>query len=236
MSRGLIYLTLICGCFCLSCSDPVSKQKRAEAPPSSAATQPASEQPAPAQQSLPPELAKVQEAVKRVFKDSALLDTTRNPSFVAGDFNGDLSPDIAVVIKPAAGRLTEMNEEYPAWILKDPFKPNQPGTPRPVIAEDEILLAVIHGFGPAGWNDPQATQTFLLKNAAGLAMRAQAGKEFLAANHGKQLPRINGDLIGEVLRGSPGYLYYNNAAYSWYDQKTFKGAQQPELVHAGKKK
>src|SRR5207302_9609396 len=114
---------------------------------------------------LPPRLDEVQDVVKRVFKDAALIDTSRNSNFITGDFNGDSSQDIAIVLKPAPGKLSQMNEEFPAWILKDPFAPNQVGMPPLRVTESEPLLAVIHGYGPNGWRDAQATQTFLLKNA-----------------------------------------------------------------------
>ena len=48
-----------------------------------------------------PKLVEVQDAVKRVFKDAAVIDSNYNPNFLAGDFNGDTSQDIAVIIKPA---------------------------------------------------------------------------------------------------------------------------------------
>src|SRR5689334_19107170 len=48
-----------------------------------------------------PKLAEVQDAIKRVFKDAAVLDPNYNPNFLAGDFNGDASQDLAVIIKPA---------------------------------------------------------------------------------------------------------------------------------------
>jgi hypothetical protein len=98
--------------------------------------------------------------------------------------------------------------------------------------ENELLLAVIHGFGPNGWSDPEATQTYLLKNAVGSEMRAHAGKEFVAANRGRKLPTIHGDLIGEQLKGTPGYIYYGSATYSWYDPKTFKGDVRQGMVHS----
>ena len=44
--------------------------------------------------------------MKRVFKDSALIDTSRKPAFIAGDFNGDLSQDIAIVLKPVPEKLS----------------------------------------------------------------------------------------------------------------------------------
>jgi hypothetical protein len=191
------------------------------------------DQPAQPPKPLSADLNKVQEAVTRVFKDTALIDTTHKPSFIAGDFNGDLSPDIAVVLKCAPGKLSEINEEFPSWIVNDPLTLRGPGKQRLHISEDEVLLAIIHGYGPDGWQDPQATQTFLLKNVVGSEMRAQPGKEFVAAHHGKNLPMINGDLIGEVISGMSGYLYYASANYSWYDPKTFKGEVRPGPFHSG---
>jgi hypothetical protein len=181
----------------------------------------------------PPRLDEVREAVKRVFKDAALIDASRKGSFIAGDFNGDLSQDIAVVLRPAPGKIAEMNEEYPAWMLKDPLVPDEPGRPPLRVEENESLLAVIHGYGADGWRDPQATQTYLLKNAAGSELKAHTGREFVAANRSKKLPRLQGDVIGEVLKGAQGCLYYGGATYSWYDPKSFKGEPRRRLVHAG---
>ena len=177
-----------------------------------------------------PTLDQVQGAVRRVFKDSALLDSNHKPNFIVGDFNGDLSQDLAVVLKVAPGKIAEMNEEFPMWILRDPFA--QTDAPRPKVKDKDVLLAIIHGYGPSGWRDSEATQTYLLKNAVGSDMRVHSGKEFVAANEGKHLPRIHGDLIGEALRGASGYLYYAEATYAWYDPKTFKGKPNRRLVHA----
>jgi hypothetical protein len=97
------------------------------------------------------------------------------------------------------------------------------------------MLAVIHGYGANGWRDPEATQTFLLKNVAGSEMQRHAVRDFAAANQGKKLPQLHGDLVGEVLDGKAGYLYFAGATYSWYDPKTFKGDDQPTAFHGIKK-
>lgn len=178
----------------------------------------------------PPDLDQVQQAVKRIFKDSAVVDVSQQPSFVTGDFNGDLSQDLAVIVKPGSGKLAEINGEFPAWIIRDLFRSTAPGTPIRV-EENDLLLAIIHGYGSDGWRDSQATQTYLLKNAVGSGMGVQSGKEFATANTGKTLPPLQGDLIREVIRGTAGYLYYAAPAYSWYDPKTFKGASQARAVH-----
>ena len=96
--------------------------------------------------------------------------------------------------------------------------------------KDEVLLAVIHGFGANEWRDPEATQTFVLKNVAGNDLKVHTGEEFVTANSGRKLPSPKGDLIAGTLQGNLGYLYYASANYSWYDPKTFKGTETPPGV------
>ena len=169
-----------------------------------------------------PKLPDVEEAVKRVFKDVAVVHPEYKSHFLTGDFNGDQSQDLAVVVQPVPEKLAAMNERFPSWLLRDPRVPRNPAEPLQV-EKDEALLAVIHGYGTNDWRDPQATQTFLLKNAVGADMRVQNGKEFVKGLSGRRLPRAQGDVIGQNFKGSEGYLYYNAATYSWYDPKTFKG-------------
>jgi hypothetical protein len=123
-----------------------------------------------------------------------------------------------------------MNDS-PRWMLKDALRPDQPGAPPLRVEANESLLAIVHGEGPAGWRNPEATQTWLLKNAAGSGMVTRPGKEFVAANRGRSLPQIHGDLIAEVLRESPGHLYYTGASYAWYDPKTFVAVPPPRVAH-----
>ena len=224
----LATLVVACG-LTLSCSTG-SKPLQEASPPASIAKE---ESQAEVSKLPPPELDQVQEAVKRVFKDAAIIDSSQKPAFIAGDFNGDLSEDIAVILKPAPDKLSEMNREFPPWLLRDPFGTPESSGPRLRVAATDVLLAVIHGFGAKGWRDPEATQAYLLKNAAGSAMETRAGKEFLIANQGKKLPTLRGDLIGEVLAGKSGYLYYAGATYFWYDPKTFTGEPEPRRGHGG---
>ncbi|MEO8434972.1 MAG: hypothetical protein ABI596_08760 [Pyrinomonadaceae bacterium] len=225
---GLILLVALWSC---ACGGANSQNPKVEAP--APRSQPVAASQPPQIAKLPPQNTEVREVVNRIFKDAAVIDTSSNPNFIAGDFNGDLSQDIAVVLKPAPGKLSRMNEEAPPWILRDPFVTPQPGTPPLSVADNETLLAIIHGYGPNDWRDPQATQTYLLKNAVGSGMEGRAKNEFVGANQGRKLPRLKGDLIAEVLRGKPGYLYYDESAYSWYDPKTFKGEPERRLVHPG---
>jgi hypothetical protein len=178
-------------------------------------------------------LAEANEAVTRVFRNAATIDANHEPNFFTGDFNGDDSQDIAVILKPEQERLAEINQEFPAWILKDPLSvPNRPAPPLRIAAND-VLLAIIHGYGPNGWRDAQATQTYLLKNAVGLDVKAYPKSDFASADQGKKLPRLSGDLIGQNLGGKSGYLYFTGAQYAWYDPKTFKGEPEIRVTHPG---
>jgi hypothetical protein len=174
----------------------------------------------------------VQAALKRVFKDALVMDTTRSPAFVAADFNGDQSQDVAVVVTPISEKLGELNGDSPTWLLRDPIVPIDPRSPRLRVADREVLLAVIHGFGARGWRDPEATQTYLLKHVAGSSMKAHILRDFRAANQGNSLPRFRGDLLGQILEGKPGYLYYADATYAWYDPKTYTPEPERRVVHA----
>jgi rhodanese-related sulfurtransferase len=165
-----------------------------------------------------------------VFKDAAEVDRRYEPHFLAGDFNGDTSQDIAVVIKPV--KLDEMNQELPPWLLRDPLS-NKPPT-RLGIQKDEMLLAVIHGYGTNDWRDPQATQTFVLKNVVGEDLRVENAKDFVKAHSGKKLPRPQGDLIAETLKGNDGYLYYAASNYAWYDTKSPTVEAPRGMVHQPK--
>jgi hypothetical protein len=176
-----------------------------------------------------PKPFEVQEAVKRVFKDAAVVATNHNPSYLSGDFNGDGSQDLAVILKPV--KLDLMNQELPPWLVRQP-RTNRADRTRLRIEKDETILAVIHGFGPNHWRDPEATQTFVLKDVVGDNLKVQSPKDFVTANSGRKLPRPQGDLIGETVEGNSGYLYYAQATYSWYDPKTFDGSQTaPGVFH-----
>ncbi len=207
-----------------------SEPRIVEAPP---AFQPSPSPPPPDLPKLPAQLTEVHAVVKRVFKDAADLDKNRDLNYIVGDFNGDRSQDIAVIIRPAVGQIDEMNQQFPPWILKDPFVQARRDGSVLSIDENETLLAVIHGNGANDWRDPEATQTYLLKNAVGSNIKRQSRNEFLAANAGKRLPQLHGDLIGQVLKGTSGYLYYSGATYSWYDPATYKGEPELRLVHRG---
>lgn len=218
----IVVCIFLCGC-------EGAKKPLVEVQPSP--TAPPQDQPLQMSKLPPPEINSVQAAVKRVFKDSAQIDTSRTPAFIVGDFNGDNSQDVAVVLKPVPEKLGDLNVEFPRWLLREPVVSNEPRVPRLRVAADEILLAIIHGYGDNGWRDQQATQTFLLKNAVSNGMAVHQQKDAAMANQGKKQPQLRGDVISATLGGSSGYLYYSNASYRWYDPKTFKGDPEPGMFH-----
>ena len=211
-----IVLLTLCGC------SSTTKRAAVEAPPPSYQPTPEST-PVRLTAAAAPKLPEVRDAIRRVFKDAAILDPNYNPNFLMGDFNGDASQDLAVVVKPV--KLDEMNHEYSPWLVRAP-RANNVGRARLKIEKDEALLAVIHGYGTNDWRDPEATQTFVLKDVVGNDLKVQTPKEFVTQNAGRKMPRAQGDLIGETLQGTQGYLYYAVSTYSWYDPKTFKGGQE----------
>ncbi len=206
-----------------------SRKQVAEAPPTTAAQAEESKIAANRAQADPKSAS---EAVKRVFKDSVTINTSAQPAFIVGDFNGDESTDIAIAVKPVPEKLADLNEEYPSWILRDPFGPVQ-SAPRLRIAANDSLLAVIHGYGAEGWRDSQATQTYLLKNAIGSSMSTRSRKDLQKDYAGKKMPQLRGDVIAEAIQGQPGYLYFASATYGWYDPKTFQGESDMRRGHGG---
>ena len=138
--------------------------------------------------SEPPTLAEAQDALKRIYRQAVVV--SKHPAApLTGDFNGDGSEDIAIVVTPARDMLAEINSEFANWIVADPknvrvFDPKKgvqplPSEPGPVKVEaSEALLAMIHGHGPNGWRDQHATQSYLLKNAAAEAVQVIPLKNF----------------------------------------------------------
>jgi hypothetical protein len=206
-----------------------SKRPAAEAAPVAYQPTPESTPPIQLTSVSAPKQSEVEQAVKRIFKDAAVIDTNYNPSFLSGDFNGDGSQDLAVILKPA--KLDLMNQELPPWLVRQPRSHKAARAPA-TIEKDETFLAVIHGYGANHWRDPEATQTFVLKDVVGQNLKVHSSNEFVTANSGRKLPRPQGDLIGETVGGTPGYLYYAQATYSWYDPKTFDDSQNaPGAFH-----
>jgi hypothetical protein len=185
----------------------------------------------------PPKPQEVTEVVNRVFQNAMTINAGRSQNYVLGDFNGDGSQDIAILVRPADGSLDDINSEVANWIREDPHKiilpdPRKsvqeppPSTGPVVVEQGEVLLAVVHGYGPEGWRNPLARQTYLLKNAVGSNMMRRPFKELTDSARGKEKqPKLtpamvaNGEVIKEVFGGKSGFLYYTGARYAWYQER-----------------
>lgn len=231
----LALAALLCAC---AAPEPAKDEQRAAAPQtpapqaSPAATPEPPADPPPQAQPSPPAPQEARAAVERVYKGAVVFDERAGaPPAAVGDFNGDGSEDIIVRARPAPGRLAEVNDEVANWIVSDPrtvrppdprdFDPHQSVqklTPheRPRIEAADALLVVVHGYKEAGWRNPEALQTFLLKNVAGDELRVERRLEARAAARGRT-PRLFGDVLHEKLGGAPGFLYWTGAGYGWFE-------------------
>lgn len=229
----LLALCLIVGSLILyrgsSSKSPKSAPTPTTAQPEQATTPPV--KPVEAQPASPPAPGELHALVQRIYKDTATVDESRADAFILGDFNGDDSQDIALFIRPAKGKLAELNSEYANWTLEDPRdwaqqldKAGRPQSltkpPAPVkVQQSDVLLTIVHGYQHDGWRNPMATQTYLLKNVAGDKMKLEPATDMMKSNpRGENLPVLRGDLILETLAGESGFLYWTGAHYAW--QKT----------------
>lgn len=185
--------------------------------------------PTPAVVSPPPQASEVRAALERTYKGAVTFDE-HNGHTIVGDFNGDGSEDLFVEVRPARGRLAELNDDLANWIVADPLKvrppdprnfdPHQgvqklaPAPSRPRVEEGDTLLVVIHGYKESGWRNPEANQTYLLKNVAGGDWKAEP-RAAAQAEVQKRL-RLLGDVVRENLGGQSGFLYWTGASYGWF--------------------
>ena len=160
-----------------------------------------------------PTEAEIRAALQRTYADAVTLDKSSATPFIVGDFNGDDSEDIAIVVKPRNEKLSELNSEYVNWILEDPQHTQQ--IERGVKTKD-TLLAVIHGREREGWRNDRARQTYLLKNAVGTEFTTESIKQLQTAGEARALPQARGDVIREKLNGNAGIIYWNGGKYVWH--------------------
>jgi hypothetical protein len=165
----------------------------------------------PRQSGLSPTETELRTVVKRNYEDVVTVDNSGSTSFIVGDFNGDSSEDIAVVVRPQ--KLSDLNSEYVNWILEDPHQLQQASMN---VRKNDLLLAVIHGHKGEGWRHELARQTYLLKNAVGTDLGTISIQQLRGSGESKRLPTLRGDVIRAKLKGSGGIIYWNGGKYVWH--------------------
>jgi hypothetical protein len=205
MNRRLLLLV-----FCLATLSACQRATENKPPVSQAPSSPGATE-TPRQSGPLPTEADLRAAVKRNYEDVVTVDDSRSMQVMVGDFNGDRSEDIAVVVKPR--KLSDLNSEYVNWILEDPHHLRQASMN---VRKDELLLAVIHGHKGEGWRHEFARQTYLLKNAVGTDLETMSMKQLKNSGESKLLPALKGDVIREKLNGSGGIIYWTGGKYAWH--------------------
>jgi hypothetical protein len=209
---------------CKSSQSPPAVEKAiAAAPP-----QPSPDVPATPTEKLPPPTPdEVKAAFTRVFGDD-LVARFGPDNFIVGDFNGDQSEDIAIIARPAPGKIAQVNDELSDWIIQDAEKAFippadkrvvlPPAQQRPQIRRDEEVLAIIHGFGPRGWRNPDARQAYLVKNAAA-TFAGTARSISQKAIRAMRLP-VETDIIREVRNNRKGFVFWTGGNYAWHPSES----------------
>jgi hypothetical protein len=159
----------------------------------------------------PAQPTEVEPALRRVLP--AEVRWTGGADAGVGDFNGDESPDLAVVLRPSDASLPTLNRDPANWIVQDAARnpvpdPKAPDPGRVRLQAGDQVLVVLHGHGPAGWRNPDARQMYVVK--------LQGPGRF------HRIPRTRG--TGVSLGGPPqaevleepdgrGFVYWDGASY-----------------------
>ncbi|MCU1255711.1 MAG: hypothetical protein JWM83_2010 [Candidatus Angelobacter sp.] len=199
-------------------------ESRVEKPIAATPTPLAQKSPEPPPSLPPPTKAEVEAAFQRIFGDTLVAERGTAQFFIVGDFNGDQSEDLAIIARPAPGKLDDVNSELSNWIIEDADKaviptPNKkvvslPKAEAPKIEKDEEVLAIIHGFGPKGWRNPDARQAYLVKHAAA-TFQGIAPSISQKAIRAMKLPFAT-DIIKEVRNNKRGFLFWTGSMYAWH--------------------
>jgi hypothetical protein len=172
----------------------------------------------------PPNAGELEEGLRRAFGETVHPAAGSSRGLV-GDFNGDGAEDVAVPVSPAAGRLEELNDGLANWRVQDAREdpagergPPPKGDRSAVrVQPQDVLLAVVHGYGVRGWRDERARQSYLIRHATGAPFEARPRTELLRyVRRVPDEPRLTGDVILVSAGRKPGFVYWTGARYSWH--------------------
>jgi len=171
--------------------------------------------------SSPTTAVEVNDALHRIFA-GAVIATSQGHSFTTGDFNGDGSDDLAVLVHPTDSKLKTLNHPLANWTIQDATQafvppPSQrviflPPKPEPQSARSkELLLAVIHGYGPNGWRDSNSQQAYLVRHAGSGPIETRPAPDRV---EGAPVSIAHSAIIFEP-SGTPGFLFWTGSQYAW---------------------
>ena len=163
--------------------------------------------------------SEVESTLRRIYKGALLMDQQQKPAYLTGDFNGDGSQDLVVIIRPNVQQLATLNSPLANWIVQDLARARHAANIHkrpPEICPRDRLLAVVHGYGEEGWRNPEARQTYLVRNALGEDMRARHWEELLPSSQEMKSAPMTGDIIAETIDKQSGFLYWDGAKYAWH--------------------
>jgi hypothetical protein len=170
----------------------------------------------------PPTEAELEGGLRRAFGKT--VRPVKAERCLVGDFNADGAEDVAMPVRPAEGHLLELNDHLANWTVQDALedpasrKDSSPKAERAraAVATGDVLLAVVHGFGPQGWRDDRARQCYLVRHATGAPLEARPRTELL--HYVGRVPneaQFTGDVILCTVGRRPGFVYWTGARYAW---------------------
>jgi hypothetical protein len=167
--------------------------------------------------------AELERGMRRAF--GAVVQPARTHPGLVGDFNGDGAEDLAMAVRPAEGRLSEINDTLANWIIQDALEEpasrqapsGNPERARATVDSGDVLLAVVHGVGEKGWRDEDARQCYLVRHATGAPLEALPRTEL--RGYVARVPndaQLTGHVILCASEGRPGIIYWTGARYAWH--------------------
>jgi hypothetical protein len=227
-SKPILILRIICVCAIIAllqgCAKKDSVKPQAEKAIAATVVNGGQPQPGVKEKLPPPTMKEVEEAAHRVLGDDIVISSKLKPVYIVGDFNGDDVEDLAIAVEPVKSRLSDINGEFANWIIQDAdkfFLPDphahvvkMPEVQEPKVQAGETLLLVVHGYGPTGWRNPAARQTYLVKHAA--ANFLGTGRSFREKYIREMKLTIETDVIKENRDSKQGFLFWTGSNYAWH--------------------